>query len=110
MRALANTAVFTLRAIAAQYTIGLALAVLFHCAFLGGAARFGAVAAPFDRFCFHLVVDAQQRQRIVNAFLAAFGTGQPGFSPAAAVGNLLILIAFAAGLAHVRLQRKEAIA
>ncbi|KAB8194001.1 ABC transporter permease subunit [Nonomuraea phyllanthi] len=42
------------------------------------------------------------------SYREAFGTGQPDFSPAAAVGNLLILIAFAAGLVHVRLQRKEA--
>ncbi|NUW44928.1 carbohydrate ABC transporter permease [Nonomuraea rhodomycinica] len=41
------------------------------------------------------------------SYREAFGTGQPDFSPAAAVGNLLILIAFAAGLLHVRLQRKE---
>ncbi|MDF2712472.1 MAG: transporter permease subunit [Nonomuraea muscovyensis] len=41
------------------------------------------------------------------SYREAFGTGQPDFSPAAAVGNLLILIAFAAGLAHVRLQRRE---
>ncbi|MGN9843276.1 carbohydrate ABC transporter permease [Nonomuraea sp. H19] len=41
------------------------------------------------------------------SYREAFGTGQPDFSPAAAVGNLLILIAFAAGLAHVHLQRKE---
>jgi len=43
----------------------------------------------------------------VWSYREAFGTGQPDFSPAAAVGNLLILIAFAAGLLHVRLQRKE---
>ncbi|PZG17129.1 carbohydrate ABC transporter permease [Nonomuraea aridisoli] len=41
------------------------------------------------------------------SYREAFGTGQPDFSPAAAVGNLLILIAFVAGLAHVRLQRRE---
>ncbi|MBN6054691.1 sugar ABC transporter permease [Nonomuraea sp. RK-328] len=41
------------------------------------------------------------------SYREAFGTGQPDFSPAAAVGNILILIAFAAGLLHVRLQRKE---
>ncbi|HUR07110.1 MAG TPA: sugar ABC transporter permease [Nonomuraea sp.] len=41
------------------------------------------------------------------SYREAFGTGQPDFSPAAAVGNLLILIAFTAGLAYVRLQRKE---
>jgi multiple sugar transport system permease protein len=41
------------------------------------------------------------------SYREAFGTGQPDFSPAAAVGNVLILIAFAAGLLHVRLQRKE---
>jgi multiple sugar transport system permease protein len=42
------------------------------------------------------------------SYREAFGTGQPDFSPAAAVGNLLILIAFAAGLLHVRLQRETA--
>ncbi len=41
------------------------------------------------------------------SYREAFGTGQPDFSPAAAVGNILILIAFAAGLLHVHLQRKE---
>jgi multiple sugar transport system permease protein len=41
------------------------------------------------------------------SYREAFGTGQPDFSPAAAVGNILILIAFAAGLAHVYLQRRE---
>ncbi|MET8869880.1 sugar ABC transporter permease [Nonomuraea sp. NPDC004580] len=41
------------------------------------------------------------------SYREAFGTGQPDFSPAAAVGNLLILIAFVAGLVHVRLQREE---
>ncbi|MBG0815689.1 carbohydrate ABC transporter permease [Planomonospora sp. ID82291] len=43
----------------------------------------------------------------VWSYREAFGTGQPDFSPAAAVGNLLILIAFVAGLVHVRLQRRE---
>ncbi|MFG1615959.1 carbohydrate ABC transporter permease [Nonomuraea wenchangensis] len=42
------------------------------------------------------------------SYREAFGTGQPDFSPAAAVGNLLILIAFAAGLAHMRLQKESA--
>jgi multiple sugar transport system permease protein len=41
------------------------------------------------------------------SYREAFGTGQPDFSPAAAVGNLLILLAFAAGLVHVHLQRRE---
>ncbi|MGP3964053.1 carbohydrate ABC transporter permease [Nonomuraea sp. 3N208] len=41
------------------------------------------------------------------SYREAFGTGQPDFSPAAAVGNILILIAFAAGLVHVHLQRRE---
>jgi multiple sugar transport system permease protein len=41
------------------------------------------------------------------SYREAFGTGQPDFSPAAAVGNLLILIAFAAGLVYVHLQRRE---
>ncbi|NUP64682.1 MAG: sugar ABC transporter permease [Nonomuraea sp.] len=42
------------------------------------------------------------------SYREAFGTGQPDFSPAAAVGNLLIVIAFAAGLLHVRLQKETA--
>ncbi|MFI7691272.1 carbohydrate ABC transporter permease [Nonomuraea sp. NPDC049655] len=42
------------------------------------------------------------------SYREAFGTGQPDFSPAAAVGNLLILIAFAAGLLHVRLRKETA--
>ncbi|GAA5038786.1 multiple sugar transport system permease protein [Thermocatellispora tengchongensis] len=41
------------------------------------------------------------------SYREAFGTGQPDFSPAAAVGNLLIVIAFAAGLVHVHLRREE---
>ncbi|MFY1631718.1 carbohydrate ABC transporter permease [Solwaraspora sp. WMMB335] len=44
----------------------------------------------------------------VWSYREAFGTGQPDFSPAAAVGNLLILIALVAGLGYVRLQRREA--
>ena len=43
----------------------------------------------------------------VWSYREAFGTGQPDFSPAAAVGNLLIVIALVAGLIHLRLQRKE---
>ncbi|PZF94917.1 carbohydrate ABC transporter permease [Micromonospora deserti] len=43
----------------------------------------------------------------VWSYREAFGSGQPDFSPAAAVGNLLILIALVAGLAYVRLQRRE---
>lgn len=41
------------------------------------------------------------------SYREAFGTGQPDFSPAATVGNLLILIALAAGLVYVRLQRRQ---
>ena len=43
----------------------------------------------------------------VWSYREAFGTGQPDFSPAAAVGNLLIVIALAAGLVYLRLQRRE---
>jgi multiple sugar transport system permease protein len=43
----------------------------------------------------------------VWSYREAFGTGQPDFSPAAAVGNLLIVIALIAGLIHLRLQREE---
>jgi multiple sugar transport system permease protein len=41
------------------------------------------------------------------SYREAFGTGQPDFSPAATVGNLLILIALAAGLVYLRLQRRQ---
>nr|MDT0662846.1 sugar ABC transporter permease [Micromonospora sp. DSM 115978] len=43
----------------------------------------------------------------VWSYREAFGTGQPDFSPAAAVGNLLIIIALAAGLIYIRMQRQE---
>ena len=43
------------------------------------------------------------------SYREAFGTGQPDFSPAAAVGNLLIVIALVFGFAHLRLQRREAL-
>jgi multiple sugar transport system permease protein len=41
----------------------------------------------------------------VWSYREAFGTGQPDFSPAAAIGNLLIVIALVFGFAHVRMQR-----
>ncbi|WP_448059803.1 carbohydrate ABC transporter permease [Cellulomonas hominis] len=41
------------------------------------------------------------------SYREAFGTGQPDFSPAAAVGNLLILIALAFGFAYLALQRRQ---
>jgi multiple sugar transport system permease protein len=43
----------------------------------------------------------------VWSYREAFGTGQPSFSPAAAVGNVLILIALAIGLIYVQLQRRQ---
>lgn len=43
----------------------------------------------------------------VWSYREAFGTGQPDFSPAAAVGNLLIVIALAAGFVYLYLQRRE---
>lgn len=43
----------------------------------------------------------------VWSYREAFGTGLPAFSPAAAVGNLLIIIALVFGLFYVRLQRRE---
>lgn len=43
----------------------------------------------------------------VWSYREAFGTGQPDFSPAAAVGNLLILIALAFGLVYLRMQRRQ---
>jgi multiple sugar transport system permease protein len=41
------------------------------------------------------------------SYREAFGTGTPDFSPAATVGNLLILIALAFGLLYLRVQRHE---
>ncbi|MQM25550.1 carbohydrate ABC transporter permease [Glycomyces albidus] len=41
----------------------------------------------------------------VWSYREAFGTGQPDFSPAAAIGNLLIVIALVFGFIHVRMQR-----
>lgn len=43
----------------------------------------------------------------VWSYREAFGTGQPAFSPAAAVGNVLILVALAIGLIYVQLQRRQ---
>lgn len=40
------------------------------------------------------------------AYQLGFGSTLPDFSPAAAVGNLLILIAFAFGLVYIRMQRR----
>jgi multiple sugar transport system permease protein len=41
------------------------------------------------------------------SYREAFGTGTPDFSPAATVGNLLILIALAFGLLYLRLQKNQ---
>jgi multiple sugar transport system permease protein len=41
----------------------------------------------------------------VWSYREAFGTGQPDFSPAAAIGNLLIVIALVFGFVHLRIQR-----
>ncbi|WP_111467073.1 carbohydrate ABC transporter permease [Microbacterium suaedae] len=41
------------------------------------------------------------------AYQEAFGTGIPAFSPAAAVGNLLIVIALVFGFLHLRLQHRQ---
>lgn len=43
----------------------------------------------------------------VWSYREAFGTGQPDFSPAAAVGNVLILIALVFGFLHLQLQRRQ---
>ncbi|QTE31181.1 carbohydrate ABC transporter permease [Pengzhenrongella sicca] len=43
----------------------------------------------------------------VWSYREAFGTGQPDFSPAAAVGNLLILIALVFGFVYLRMQRHQ---
>ncbi|GAB2493636.1 carbohydrate ABC transporter permease [Nocardiopsis aegyptia] len=42
------------------------------------------------------------------SYRRAFGTGQPDFSEAAAVGNLLIVLALVFGVVHLYLQRREA--
>lgn len=42
------------------------------------------------------------------SYREAFGTGQPAFSPAATVGNLLILVALAGGFVYLWLQRRQA--
>ncbi|WP_129668283.1 carbohydrate ABC transporter permease [Phytoactinopolyspora endophytica] len=41
------------------------------------------------------------------SYREAFGTGQPDFSPAAAIGNLLIGIALVAGFVYLYLQRRQ---
>lgn len=41
------------------------------------------------------------------SYREAFGTGQPDFSPAAAVGNILILVALLFGVLHLQLQRRQ---
>jgi len=41
------------------------------------------------------------------SYREAFGTGQPDFSPAAAVGSLLIIIALVFGFLHLQLQRRQ---
>lgn len=43
----------------------------------------------------------------VWSYREAFGTGQPDFSPAAAVGNVLILVALVFGFLHLQLQRRQ---
>lgn len=43
----------------------------------------------------------------VWSYREAFGTGQPDFSPAAAVGNLLILVALVFGFIYLRVQRRQ---
>jgi len=43
----------------------------------------------------------------VWSYREAFGTGQPDFSPAAAVGNLLIVIALVFGFVYMYLQRRQ---
>ncbi|VVJ17592.1 ABC transporter [Amycolatopsis camponoti] len=43
----------------------------------------------------------------VWSYREAFGTGQPDFSPAAAIGNLLIVIALVFGFLYLHLQRRQ---
>ena len=42
------------------------------------------------------------------SYRLGFGSGSPDLSPAAAVSNLLILVAFAFGLIYIRTQRRAA--
>jgi ABC-type sugar transport system permease subunit len=41
------------------------------------------------------------------SYREAFGTGQPDLSPAAAVGNILIVIALIFGFLYLRIQRRQ---
>jgi multiple sugar transport system permease protein len=41
------------------------------------------------------------------SYREAFGTGQPDLSPAAAVGNILIVIALIFGFIYLRMQRRQ---
>ena len=41
------------------------------------------------------------------SYREAFGTGQPDLSPAAAVGNILIVIALIFGFFYLRVQRRQ---
>ena len=41
------------------------------------------------------------------SYREAFGTGQPDMSPAAAVGNILIVIALLCGLLYTYVQRRQ---
>ncbi|WP_084126781.1 carbohydrate ABC transporter permease [Demequina sp. NBRC 110054] len=43
----------------------------------------------------------------VWSYREAFGTGQPAFSPASAIGNILIIIALIFGLIYARMQNRE---
>ena len=43
----------------------------------------------------------------VWSYREAFGTGQPDFSPASAIGNLLIVVALGIGLIHLSVQRRQ---
>ncbi|MFT4210547.1 MAG: sugar ABC transporter permease [Microbacterium sp.] len=43
----------------------------------------------------------------VWSYREAFGTGQPDLSPAAAIGNILIIIALIFGLLYLRVQRRQ---
>lgn len=43
----------------------------------------------------------------VWSYREAFGTGQPAFSPAAAIGSLLIVLALVFGFVYLRLQRRQ---
>ncbi|PYF99296.1 multiple sugar transport system permease protein [Georgenia satyanarayanai] len=95
--ALRNTAVFTLGSIAAQYVIGLALAVFFHRSFPLSALLRGAFLIPW---LLPLIVSGSvwswmlnSEYGIINSVLGAFGIGQVNWLTDPGTALLSVLIA-----------------